>query len=487
MKPVFRRLSAVVVLAALSGLMSCAVNPVTGKKEIMLIPENQEIEMGKSTDASIKQQFGLYEDRELEAYVERVSRKLVPHTHRNQLPYHFAVLDTSVENAFAAPGGYIYVTRGLLAMMNSEAELATVIGHELGHVNARHSVRQLSNQLLLTGGLILGSILSEDVAKVAPYLMIGLQVLFMKFSRDDEYQADSLGVLYSRSAGYAPGEMIPFFRSIQKLEEKAGGGTKLPNFLSTHPLTEKRIAEAQKMILPGDAGMSVLRDDFVARMDGLVFGDNPRQGYVEGGAFYHPEMKFVFALPADWVVQNTPQQVMIVSKDEKAGMILTAEKTAAEPAAYLKQQMASMKDVNVQEVSSRTRRINGLSSAQGVYLVSAQAQEGQAQDVRAVDLNCIQKDGFIYTFMSLAARNDYSVYETNFERTIQSFQHLSDPKRLNVQPRKIAIRRAGAAQTLRQFLTGLSVPADKWKTIEFLNSLTLETKLERGRPVKIMN
>ena len=194
MKTVLRRSAALIVLAALSGLMSCAINPVTGKKEIMLIPESQEIEMGKSTDESIRRQFGLYEDPELTAYVERVSRKLVPYVHRKQLPYHFAVLDTAVENAFAAPGGYIYVTRGLLAMANSEAELATVLGHELGHVNARHSVRQMSNQLLLTGGLILGSVLSEDVAKIAPYLMVGLQVLFLKFSRDDEFQADSLGV-----------------------------------------------------------------------------------------------------------------------------------------------------------------------------------------------------------------------------------------------------------------------------------------------------
>jgi len=487
MKSAARNLSALLVLAALSGLVSCAVNPVTGKKEIMLIPESQEIEMGKATDESIKQEYGLYQDPQLSAYVERVSRRLVPYTHRNQLPYHFAVLDTSVENAFAAPGGYIYVTRGLMAMMNSEAELATVIGHELGHVNARHSVREMSKQLLLTGGLILGSVLSEDVAKVAPYLMIGLQVLFLKFSRDDEYQADSLGVLYARSGGYSPAEMIPFFKSIQKLETKAGGGTKLPNFLSTHPLTEKRIEEAQKMLQPADAGKDVIRDDFLVRMDGLVYGDNPRQGYVDAGMFFHPDMRFAFAVPAGWVVQNTPRQVAIVSKDEKAGMILTAEKTAAEPAAYLKQQIAAMKDVTIQEVLSRTRRINGLSAARGVYLVSPQAQEGQTPETQAVDLNCIVKDGMMYTFMSLAARNDYQAYEGSFERTIQSFQPLTDPKRLNVQPRKISVRRAGGAQTLKEFLSGLSIPANRWPTIEFLNSMTLETKLEKGRPVKITN
>ena len=128
--------------------------------------------------------------------------------------------------------------------------------------------------------------------------------------------------------------MIPFFRSIQKLEENAGGGTKLPNFLSTHPLTERRIEEAQKMLQPDDKGKAVIRDEFLARMDGLVYGENPRQGYVDAGAFYHPDMRFAFTFPAGWVVQNTPQQVIVASKDEKAGIILTAEKSAVEPAAY---------------------------------------------------------------------------------------------------------------------------------------------------------
>jgi predicted Zn-dependent protease len=379
----------------------------------------------------------------------------------------------------------VYVTRGLLAMMNSEAELATVLGHELGHVNARHSVREYSKQLLLTGGLILGSVLSKDVAKVAPYLMIGLQVLFLKFSRDDEYQADSLGVLYSRNAGYSPSQMIPFFRSIQKLEEKAGGGMKLPNFLSTHPLTEKRIQEAEKMLQPMDNEMDVLRDDLLAKMDGLTYGEDPRQGYVEANAFYHPGMKFAFGFPAGWVVQNTPRQVVVATKDEKAGMILTAEKTDLPPAAYLQQKIASIKDVQIQEVSKRNRSINGLNAASGVYLISQQAPQGQTPEVTAVDLDCIAKDGMIYTFMSMSAKADYSTYQNSFDRTVQSFSNLTDPKRLAVRPRKLSIRKPAAAQTLKQFLTSQGVPADKWPTVSFLNSIALDGRVEKGQLIKI--
>ena len=483
MNPTLRRLTAVAILAALSGLFSCAVNPVTGKNEIMLVPESQEIEMGKSTDQSIRDQYGLYRDPALSAYVDRVARRLVPYTHRNKLEYHFAVLDTPVENAFAAPGGFVYVTRGMLAMMNSEAELATVLGHELGHVNARHSVREYSKQLLLTGGLLVGSVLSEDVAKVAPYLMVGLQVLFLKFSRDDEYQADSLGVLYARSAGYSPGQMIPFFQSIQKLEEKAGSGTQLPNFLSTHPLTEKRIEEARQMLVPADAELDVLREELVAKLDGLVYGENPRDGFVENGIFYHPEMTFAFAVPKDWTVQNTPRQVVMVPKDEKAAIVLSTEKTDKDPAAYLEEQMASLKDVQVREVSRENRMINGLRAASGVYLINSRSQREQT----AYNVDCIRKDDMIYTFLNMAAESDYRTYERQFDRTARSFQRLTDPKRLNVQARRLAIRRVSSAQTLKNFLSAAGVPADTWPTIAFLNGLNADDQIAKGSLIKIVN
>lgn len=481
-----RRIAAVIVLAAVSGALSCALNPVTGKQELMLVSEAKEIEMGKATDESIRQEYGLYQDAALSAYLNTVARRMVPYTHRRTLEYHFAVLDTPVENAFAAPGGYIYVTRGLLAMMNSEAELATVVGHELGHVNARHSVREYSKQLLLTGGLVVGSLLSRDVAKVAPFLMVGLQVLFLKFSRDDEYQADSLGVLYSRGAGYSPAQMIPFFRSIQKLEEKAGGGMKLPNFLSTHPLTEKRIEEAEKMLEPQDAERNILRNELLAKMDGLIYGEDPRQGYVEADAFYHPDMRFAFSLPAGWNVQNTPRQVVVASKDEKAGIILTAEKTDLSPDLYLGRRIQALENVRIQEVSRTNRMINGLRAARGTYLVSEEAGEGQAPPVTAVDFDCIAKNGMIYTFTSMAAKADYPSFRNAFDRTVRSFADLSDPKRLAVQPKKLAVRRAGAAQTLKEFLAGQGVPSDKWPTIAFLNALALEDKVEKGRLIKIM-
>lgn len=483
-----RRFAAAFVLAALLVAAACAVNPVTGRKEIMLISESAEVEMGKSTDQSIRAQFGLYDDPELTAYVDRVARRMAPFLHRPKLVYHFAVLDTPVENAFAAPGGYVYVTRGLLAMMNSEAELATVLGHELGHVNARHSARQMSSQLLLLGGVVLGSALSEDVAKVAPYMLVGLQVLFLKFSRGDEYQADSLGILYSRQARYSAAQMIPFFASIQKLEERAGGGLRLPNFLSTHPLTARRIEEAKALLEPGDAQLEVKRGEMLARVDGLVYGEDPRQGYVDGNAFYHPEMRFALAIPAGWTTQNTPRQVVLVSKDEKAAVILTAEASSKEPAAYLQDRLKAFSDSRVSELASGARRINGLAAFHGAYQVSPKpAADGQAPMGKnmAVSLDCIRKDGMIYTLMGTAAEVDSPAYESIFERTAGSFRRLEEPARLAVQPGRLSVRAATRTAPLREILAGMKVPEKKWPTIEFLNSIALQETVEKGRILKI--
>lgn len=482
------RALAVPVLAALLAAAACAVNPVTGEREIMLVSEGQEVAMGRSTDASIRDEFGLYDDPALSAYVDGVARRMVPYLHRPGLAYHFAVLDTPVENAFAAPGGYVYVTRGLLAMMNSEAELATVLGHELGHVNARHSARQMSNQLLLTGGVILGSALSKDVAKIAPYMLVGLQVLFLKFSRSDEYQADSLGIVYSRQAKYSAAQMVPFFASIQKLEERAGGGLRLPNFLSTHPLTARRIEEAKALLQPGDEELEVNRGAMLARVDGLVYGEDPRQGYVDGNAFYHPAMRFALTIPAGWTVQNTPRQVVLMSKDEKAAVILTAETSPKEPAAYLQDRLKAFSDSRVDELSSGARRINGLAAFHGAYQVSPKTSaDGQAAEGKdmAVHLDCIRKDGLIYTLMGTAARADGPAYESLFDRTAGSFRRLEEAGRLAARPRRLAVRPAPRAGTLRDVLSGMGVPEKDWPTVEFLNALGLQQAVEKGRPLKI--
>ena len=177
-----------------------------------------------------------------------------------------------------------------MAMMNSEAELAVVLGHELGHVNARHSARRLSNMILVQVGLAVGGAISETFAKISGAASVGIQLLFLQYSRDDERQADRLGIEYSRKGNYNPAKMVDFFSSLQKMGDLSGGHA-LPGFLSTHPLTRERIENTQAMIIDTDNRLNIRQNDYFDRINNMVYGEDPRQGFTEGNTFYHPQMQ----------------------------------------------------------------------------------------------------------------------------------------------------------------------------------------------------
>src|SRR5688572_12478215 len=213
---------------------SCARNPVTGKSQIVLMSEAQEIAMGKEADPQIVAQFGLYDDKNLQAFITEKGKKMAAISHRPNLNYEFKIVDSDVLNAFAVPGGYVYFTRGIMAHFNNEAEFAGVLGHEIGHIAARHSVAQQRNALLGQLGLIAGVIIAPDLAQFAETASQGLGLLFLKFGRDAERESDRLGVEYSSKIGYDAHEMAGFFETLQRKSEEAGSA-ELPNFLSTHP------------------------------------------------------------------------------------------------------------------------------------------------------------------------------------------------------------------------------------------------------------
>src|SRR5512136_848397 len=318
------RSAALVLLVAAA--IACAVNPVTGKKEFMLYSESQEIELGKQTDTEVAATYGVYDDQALQAYVSKMGAALAAKGQRPNLPWRFTVLDSPVVNAFAVPGGAVYVTRGILAMMSSEAELAAVLGHEIGHVNARHSMSQMSKQQVAQIGLVVGSVISQKFAKYAGLAGAGLQVLFLKYSRDNENQADGLGMDYARAAGYNPADMAATFAGLQKMGDLSGGSS-LPGFLSTHPLTPDRIAHVQSMLQPGDASLARKPEAYLRTVENVVYGEDPRQGYVENGIFYHPGLRFQFLAPAGWKVDNTPSRVLLVAADGNAGLIFQGGQT----------------------------------------------------------------------------------------------------------------------------------------------------------------
>ncbi|NOR14383.1 MAG: M48 family metalloprotease [Candidatus Aminicenantes bacterium] len=431
------RLLLALAMALISLLaVACAVNPVSGRSELMLYSEEDEIALGQKVDEQIRSSYGIYADQRLNAYVDGIGQKLAPHTHRTHLTYHYAVLDSSVINAFAAPGGYIYVTRGILALMNSEAELAVVLGHELGHVNARHSMSRMSTQSVLGLGLAPVSILARAFPTILGAAGAGIQLLSLKYSRDDEREADELGIEYSRKGDFNPAKMIDFFTSLETLGDLSGGQT-LPGFLSTHPLTSERIQNTKDMILETDAQLKVEQSGYFNSIDNMVFGPDPRQGFVEENTFYHPDMRFVFSIPKDWKVQNDPSKVFIVSEEEDAATILQADKSSADPQTYSQNQLSKAEGITILE--DRSLKINGLSA----YQVLMDYSQPRQSDI-SILLTYIQYNSFIYTFTSFSAANNYSAYSRRFQNTAGSFQRLRDPKYLNRQPQRLKFVTANA-------------------------------------------
>ena len=287
--------------ASVFAFNNCARNPVTGKRQVVLMSEEQEIAMGKEADPQIVAQFGLYQDQALQAFITEKGKAMAAISHRPNLNYEFKIVDSEVLNAFAVPGGYVYFTRGIMAHFNNEAEFAGVLGHEIGHIAARHSVEQQRNAILGQLGIIAGMIIAPELAQFGEAASQGLGLLFLKFGRDAERESDKLGVEYSSKIGYDAQYMAGFFNVLKRKGEESGSA-ELPTFLSTHPDPGERNQNVAQLAAEWKQKLNltnpqVNRDAYLKRIEGLIYGEDPKQGYLENNVFYHPELRLQFSIP----------------------------------------------------------------------------------------------------------------------------------------------------------------------------------------------
>jgi len=421
----------------------CATNPVTGKKELALVSEAQEIAMGRAADKQVSSAYGLYPDQRLQEYVHALGTRIAAKTERPDLPWTFRVVDDAAVNAFAIPGGFIYVTRGILTHLNSEAELATILGHEIGHVTARHSVNQMSKQQLAQIGLIAGMVLSPQVARFGNLAQTGLGLMFLQFSRSDESQSDQLGLKYMTSVGYDPREMADVFRMLRGVSQQAGAG-RLPQWLSSHPDPENREAWAAKAAASVSAtGLAVNREPYVRRLDAIVFGENPREGFFEGAVFHHPDMAFRMSFPPEWKSNNQKQAVGAVSPDQDAIVVLQlAPAKSAEQAA---QQFVSQEGIRTGQAARR--EIGGFPAAS--VLFQAQAEQAIIQGMAA----WIEDRERVFQILGYTTQERWSAYEPAITRSIGSFARETDRAVLEVQPsrlRLVEVQRPATLDTLER-------------------------------------
>ncbi len=481
-----RLLKEIVFLSAVISIaVSCAVNPVTGKRQLMLMSEAQEVQMGAEYDPQVIATFGEYTDEQTLSFLQLKADEMGLISHRPKLKYHVKILDSPVVNAFAVPGGYIYLTRGILAQFNNEAELIGVLGHEMGHITARHSASQQSRQTLGTLLLIGGMIASEEFASYAQYAMQGMQLLFLKFSRDNEREADKLGVAYSSQIGYDASQMAEFFNVLKKmsLPDEQGG---VPTFLSTHPDPADRYNSVQQDAMRWQdsldlASYKVNADSYLQMIDGIVYGEDPRQGYVEGNTFYHPQMKFKFSYPAGWKFENLPTQVNMAPADGKALMVFTfAEGSSLDEAAG-----TSLQKLDLKPQESFKTTINNMPAIMALSEQTYQDQATGQQQSNMITSCFIDYNNTYYVFHGVTAEADYNTYKELFMSGMGSFSVLTDPSKLNRKPVRILVKRVQQTGTLAEALRYYGVQQDKRQELALLNNLELTDRVQAGKLIKI--
>jgi predicted Zn-dependent protease len=409
---------------------ACATNPATGRRQLSLVGEKQEIELGRDAAEQVRTSLGFYDDDPLQAYLDSVGQKLARNTERAQLTWSFHVVDDASVNAFALPGGYVYVTRGLLTHINSEAELAAVLGHEIGHVTARHSVNQLSKAQLASLGLGLGMILKPQLRPLGQIGEAGLGLLLLKYSRDDESQADELGLRYMSRGGYPTDAMPQVLRMLQRVSEAENVG-RTPNWLSTHPSPENRVERVSGEIhdLGGASEGSFRREPFLREIDGVVFGPNPREGFFLKNTFYHPDMAFKMEFPRGFTVQNQKQAVGAISPRQDAVVVVSLTGRGS-PESAAREFFAQP---GVQMGSRWRAPVRGLTAVGNEF--AASTEQVAVRGVAAF----VEHDGHVFQLLGYSTASAWSSYDDTLQEAVASFARLSERRYLDVQPLRIKV------------------------------------------------
>jgi len=439
----------------------------------MLMSEKREIAIGKQSDPGIIQAYGLYQDAKMQQFIDQKGNQMAKISHRPELEYEFKIVDSPVVNAFAVPGGYVYFTRGIMAHFNNEAEFAGVLGHEIGHITARHSAKQYSKSVVAQVGLVLGMVFSSEFRKYSDLAQQGVSMLFLKFGRDAESQSDKLGVTYSTQIGYDAHEMGGFFKTIKRLQTQAGA--EIPTFLSTHPDPVDRFNKVNALADHAQNGQSpskfkVNRDSYLSMIDGLLYGDDPKQGFVENNIFYHPELKFFFKLPRGWNTTNSPAQFQAVEQSQRAMIVLTLSGQKTLDAA--RQEIAEKYQLQI--TNSQRVQVNGY---------PALALLGQSEQVRS-EIYLIQYGGLIYVLTGVTKIEDFNTFRSTFSNTMKSFNKLTDASKLNKKPEVLKIVTATKTSSFSNAMKQFKVASSRIEEHAILNGMELNQTVKKGMKLK---
>ncbi len=481
-------LTATVFLLIAAG---CAVNPVTGRTDLVLMSEGDEIRLGEQVKQQVLQQYQVYDDPELQNYVQRVGSKLAANSHRSHLNYSFTVLDSKEVNAFALPGGHIYITRGLMAYLNSEAELAAVLGHEIGHVTARHAVRQYSATQLASIGITLGSLLLPG-----GYQGVGQQLggilggaLLRGYGREHELESDRLGAEYLARSNYNPQAMLDVIRVLKnqeslelKMARVEGREPRVYHGLfATHPDNDTRL---QEVIGYADQITKVEspyigRQAYINRIDHLAFGDSASQGTVRGRNFYHGQLDFTLRFPADWKIINQPQRLVGQAPGTDAIVQLTLQPLDRQ----LTPRDFMIKTLGLKQLGNeQSRDINGLKAHSATALVDMGSGKQQMSRITA-----IYYGDSAYILVGLTRDPAaFGRYDEVFLETAGTFRPMTKADREAAKPLSVKIIEAGKGTSYPSLAQASPLEKYAEEQLRLLNGDFPKGSLQPGEKIKVI-
>jgi predicted Zn-dependent protease len=394
------------------------------------------------------------------------------------------VVNQPAVNAFALPGGFIYITRGIMPFLNDEAELAGVLGHEIGHVTARHSAQQYTKATGASIGMTLLSIFVPESRPFQGLTETALGVLFLKYGRDDENQADELGVKYAAEGGWDPEGVSGMLSTLDRLDAAQGSNRGVPNWLSTHPAPANRVEHVQQVIAKLPAAQSGGRGErartaFLERVDGIVFGDNPEEGIVRGSQFLHKTLRFALTFPQGWDVQNMPEQV--VAKAPNASVFLLLQLVPQARGSIDQVALGTMQNAGFRAVNGGRTELHGLDAYVGTYQGNMQGLG--ASTVRAAH---IAHDGKIFMVAGIAGQQQFQQAQGQIDASIGSFRPLSAQEAANLQPNRVDLYTVRQGDTWQSIASRAGEGTIKPATLAIMNHRDPNEPPPPGGRIKIV-
>jgi predicted Zn-dependent protease len=463
---------------------ACSMNPVSGLPEVTLVSVEQEKKIGAEEAKKIEAQMGLLDDPQLLPYLDALGQRLAKESPRQNLTHQFHIADTPEPNAFALPGGYVYVTRGLLALVNSEDELAGVVGHEIGHVAGRHTVQKISRQGPFSVVFGIASGLAGLVLPVAGNIIEGVGdltqgVLFSPYSRGQETEADRVGQEMAAKAGWDPAALSVFLNTLEREVELISKSKepRKPGFFDSHPATPDRVKKttehAKDLTRAARAPISATHEVFLARLDGMVYGQRAAHGVFEEHVFLHPDMNFLVQFPKTWQHENTPQKLVSAAPNGEGAIIVAAVAEGTDPMDGAREVEKKTKS----DVTSKTEKltIGGLPAAH---------TQIKADGKVTLDLTWIAHGGLIYQVAGLAQTRQFDTVRPLFHATAHSFRPLSASERDGIKEKRIRLVKARAGESI-ETLAARTNSAWKKEQIAVMNNLAVGDHLKEGQVVKV--